>query len=287
MENGKCSDVMPIKLLALDIDGTLLTPRGELTPRTRAAIDEAIERGVHIVLVTGRRFGSAYPLLQEFGLDLPLISHNGALNKDTRTFETIELHPLDIATSREIIRTARKHGTDMICCSDEPRGLGKIVIEGVSESNQSLMRYLNKYRDSVMEVPDLVEFVMEPPIQIMFSGHCAQMELFADKLLAVMGERIRIFKTRYPQYDLTIIDAVSSQASKGDSLSRIADRRGIARAEVMAIGDNYNDLTMLEYAGLGVVMANAEEELKESGLALTSSNEEDGVAEAIERYIIA
>jgi Cof subfamily protein (haloacid dehalogenase superfamily) len=278
---------MPIKLLALDIDGTLLTPRGELTPRTRAAIDEAIELRVHIVLVTGRRFGSAYPLLQEFGLDVPLISHNGALYKDTRTFETIELHPLDIATSHDIIRTARKYGADMICCSDEPRGLGKIVIEGVSESNQSLMRYLNKYRDSVMEVPDLVEFVKEPPIQIMFSGHCAQMELFAGKLLAVMGERIRLFKTRYLQYDLTIIDAVSIRASKGDSLSRIADRHGIARAEVMAIGDNHNDLTMLEYAGLGVVMANAEEELKDMGFAITSSNEEDGVAEAIERYIIA
>jgi Cof subfamily protein (haloacid dehalogenase superfamily) len=278
---------MPIKLLALDIDGTLLTPRGELTPRTRAAIDEAIERGVHIVLVTGRRFGSAYPLLHEFGLDLPLITHNGALNKDTRTFETIELHPLDVPISRDIIRTARKYGIDMICCSDEPRGLGKIVIEGVSESNQSLMRYLNKYRDSVMEVPDLVEFVKEPPIQIMFSGHCAQMELFADQLLAAMGARIRIFKTRYPNYDLTIIDAISNRASKGDSLSSIADRNGIARAEVMAIGDNHNDLTMLEYAGLGVVMANAEEELKELGFALTSSNEEDGVAEAIERYIIA
>jgi Cof subfamily protein (haloacid dehalogenase superfamily) len=277
---------MPIKLLALDIDGTILTPRGELTPRTRAAIDEAIERGVHIVLVTGRRFGSAYPLLQEFKLNVPLISHNGALNKDTRTFETIEVYPLDISTSCEIVTTARRYGIDMICCSDEPRGLGKIVTEGVSESNRSLIRYLDKYRDSVMKVPDLVEFIMEPPIQIMFSGQCAQMELFAEKLLGVMGERIRLFKTRYPQYDLTIIDAVSSQASKGDSLSRIADRHGIAREEVMAIGDNHNDLTMLEYAGLGVVMANAEEELKELGFALTSSNEEDGVAEAIERYII-
>ncbi len=278
---------MPIKLLALDIDGTLLTPRGEITPRTRVAIDEAIEKGVHIVLVTGRRFGSAYLVLQEFGLDVPLISHNGALNKDTRTFETIELHSLDNATSRDIILTARKYGADMICCSDEPRGLGKIVVEGVSQSNQTLIRYLNKYRDSVMEVPDLLDFVIEPTIQIMFSGHCAQMELFADQLLAVMGERIRLFKTRYSQYDITIIDAVSSRASKGDSLSRIAYQRGIAREDVMAIGDNHNDLTMLEYAGLGIVMANAEADLKDLGFAVTSSNEEDGVAKAIERYIIS
>jgi len=276
---------MPIKLLALDIDGTLLTPRGEITARTRAAIAEAIERGVKVILVTGRRFGSAYLVLQEFGLDLPLISHNGALNKDLRTFETLELHPLAVETARDIIRTARIQRTDMICCSDEPRGLGKLVTEGVSAANQSLMRYLSKYRDSVLEVPDLVEYVREPPIQIMFSGACAQMESFTAKLQAALGERIRIFQTRYPQYDLTIVDAVSIGASKGDSLARFADRCGIARAEVMAVGDNHNDLTMLKYAGLGVVMANAEAELKELGFASTASNEEDGVAEAIEKYI--
>jgi Cof subfamily protein (haloacid dehalogenase superfamily) len=276
---------MPIKLLALDIDGTLLTPRGEITPRTRAVINEARSRGVQIVLVTGRRFGSAYLVLQEYKLDVPLISHNGALNKDIRTLETLELHPLEIGTARDIIRTARKHGADMVCCNDEQCGLGKMAVEGIFESNQSLARYLEKYRDSVMEVADLVEFIREPPIQIMFSGRCAQMESFAGKLHAVMGERIRIFQTRYPQYDLTIIDAVSVRASKGGSVARIAERHGITRAEVMAVGDNHNDLTMLQYAGLGVVMGNAEDELKELGFAITSSNEEDGVAEAIERFI--
>ena len=160
-----------------------------------------------------------------------------------------------------------------------------MITEGISESNKSLMRYVTKYLDSVIKVPDLVEFVQEPPIQIMFSGHCAQLDIFISKLQAAMGERICIIQTRYPQYDLTIVDAVSFEASKGDSLARIAARAGIAREEVMAVGDNHNDLTMLHYAGLGVVMANAEDELKELGFALTSSNEEDGVAEAIEKYI--
>lgn len=277
---------MRIKLLALDIDGTLLTPRGEITARTRAAIDEASKRGVQIVLVTGRRFGSAYLMLQEFKLDLPLISHNGALSKDTRTLETLQLMALELETSRDIIRIARRHAADMICCSDEPRGLGKMITEGISEANKSLMRYVAKYLDSVIRVEDLVEFIQEPPIQIMFSGSCAHMEEFAGGLEAGMGERIRVFQTRYPQYDLTIIDAVSSQASKGESVTRLAERCGIEREEVMAIGDNHNDLTMLQYAGLGVVMGNAEAELKALGFASTSSNEEDGVAEAIERYII-
>jgi hydroxymethylpyrimidine pyrophosphatase-like HAD family hydrolase len=162
-----------------------------------------------------------------------------------------------------------------------------MLIEGISEDNKALRRYLDKYRDAVVEVPDLVAHLKQPPVQVMFSGRCAQMDEFTERLQTAMGERIRIFKTRYPQADLTILDAVNMRASKGESLAKIADQHGIEREEVMAVGDNHNDLTMLHYAGLGVVMANAEGELKQLGFALTSSNEEDGVAVAIERYILS
>src|SRR5262249_22777332 len=140
---------MPIKLLALDIDGTLLTSRGELTSRNQEAINEARNRGVHVVLLTGRRFGSAYLLLKDLQFDVPLISHNGALTKDTKTLETLVLYPLEVGIAHEVIKTARECGTDMICCSDEPCGLGKMVIEGISESNKALNRYLVKYRDEL------------------------------------------------------------------------------------------------------------------------------------------
>jgi hypothetical protein len=277
---------MPIKLLALDIDGTLLTSRGEMTSRTRTAIDTARQSGTQVVLLTGRRFGSAYLLLQELKLDLPVICHNGALTKDVKTLETLNLHPLEIETAHEIIMIARKFKTDMVCCCDEPQGFGVMVIEGVSEDNQALNRYINKYRDHVVEAPDLIEHVKDPPIQVMFSGPCAQMEDFSDQLQSTLGNDIRVFRTIYPKFDLTILDAVSVRASKGDSLAEIANERGFVREEVMAIGDNHNDLTMLNYAGLGVVMGNADEEIKGMNFSLTFSNDEDGVAAAIERYIL-
>jgi Cof subfamily protein (haloacid dehalogenase superfamily) len=277
---------MPIKLLALDIDGTLLTTRGELTTRNQAAIHKARSRGVHIVLLTGRRFGSAYLLMQELELDAPLISHNGALTKDLKTLETHYLYPLAIETARELIRLARESGVDLVCSFDEPRGIGKMFIEGISENNLSLQRYIEKYRDSVIEVADLSTHLNHPPIQIMFSGRCAPIDQFIIKLEETVGDRVRLFKTRYPAFDLTILDAVNEQASKGDSLARIAKEHRIAREHIMAIGDNHNDLTMLHFAGHGVVMANAEDELKKMGFLSTSSNEDDGVAEAIERYIL-
>ncbi len=276
---------MPIKLLALDIDGTLLTPSGELTSRNSEAIKRALKSGVLIVLVTGRRFNSARELVQRLELDVPLVSHNGALTKNIETLETIDYHPLDTEIARAIIDVGRECGVDIICC-DDPDGLGKMVLEGISKDNKSLHRYLDKYRDSVVEVSDLLEYVDHPPIQIMFSGRCDPMEQFAENLKAVMGERIQLFKTRYRPSDLTILDALSVTASKGASLAMIADKHSVVREDIMAIGDNHNDLTMLRYAGLGVVMANAEDELKQIGFESTSSNEEDGVAEAIERHIL-
>ncbi len=276
---------MPIKLLALDIDGTLLDPRGELTPRNSEAISRARGLGVLVVLVTGRRFGSARELVQRLGLDIPLISHNGALTKNIETLETLDFHPLDAEIARSIIPFGRELGVDMICC-DDPHGLGTMVIEGVSPDNKSLHRYMDKYRDSVVTVSDLLEYVNHAPIQMMFSGRCDPMDVFAESLQAAMDGQIQLFKTRYRSVDLTILDALSMTASKGASLARIARKHGVAREEVMAIGDNHNDLTMLRYAALGVVMANAEEELKQMGFELTSSNEEDGVAEAIEKYIL-
>ncbi len=277
---------MPIKLLALDIDGTLLTYRSELTPRTRTAIEAAQAQGVKVVLVTGRRFGSAHQLIQELQLDVMLISHNGALTKDVLTLETLGYHPLNVEVAQQVVHAGRTFGADVICC-DDPHGHGVMVLEGISAQNRALHRYLEKYRHSIREVEDLLAYLDHDPIQIMFSGCCDPMDEFAEQLQAALGNRIQLFKTRYRSIDLTILDALSSTASKGDSLAEVASQYSIARAEVMAIGDNFNDLTMLRYAGKGIVMANAEDELKQMGFELTDSNETDGVAKAIEKHILA
>ncbi len=276
---------MPIKLIALDIDGTLLTYRNELTPRTRAAIAAAQAQGVKVALVTGRRFGSAHQLLQELQLDVLLISHNGALTKDVTTLATLGYHPLNVEVAQQIVHAGRAFGADVICC-DDPHGHGVMVLEGISASNRALQRYLEKYRHAVREVEDLLAYLDHDPIQMMFSGACDPMEAFAEQLQTALGGRIQLFKTRYRALDLTILDALSHTASKGGSLAEIANQQDIARAEVLAIGDNFNDLTMLRYAGTGIVMGNAEDELKQLGFELTDTNEADGVAKAIEKHVL-
>ncbi len=276
---------MSIRLLALDIDGTLLNPRGEVTPRTREALDEVQRRGILVALVTGRRFSSARPVVEDLGLKVPLVSHNGALTKNVSTLDTIGFHPLEMTTARQVVTIGRAYGIDMICC-DDPHGVGVMVIERISPENGPLHRYLDRYQDSVREVDDLLEYLDHAPIQIMFSGRCDPLDEFADHLEGELDGRLQLFKTRYRSVDLTILDAINAGASKGESVSQIAVRYGIGDSQIMAIGDNHNDLTMLRRAGVGVVMANAEDELKMMGFALTASNAEDGVAIAIEEHIL-
>ncbi len=276
---------MPIKLLALDIDGTLLNRKSEVTPRVREALNAAQSQGVDIALVTGRRFSSARPVVQELELSIPLISHNGALTKNITTLETIHYHPFENATAREVIQLGRDFKADIICC-DDPDGLGVMVMEGFSPENRALEMYLKKYWDSVREVDDLLDYLQHDPIQIMFSGRCDHMDEFCAVLESTIGDRARVFQTRYRKFDLTIVDVISPSASKGDAVAAIAALHNIQQSEIMAVGDNHNDLPMLRYAGVGVVMGNAEDEIKQLGFEITASNEEDGVAVAIEKFIL-
>ncbi|MFN0119701.1 MAG: Cof-type HAD-IIB family hydrolase [Blastocatellia bacterium] len=278
---------MPVRLLALDIDGTLLNSRSELTPRVRASLDAARARGVIVALATGRRFGSARELVQEkeLFLDTPLISHNGALTKEVESLATISFHPLEQDLAHEIIHAGRDFGIDQVVC-DQPEGHGVMVLENVSTDNKALHYYLRKYQHAVVRVPDLLAYTDHDPIQVMFSGYCDVMDEFSARLESQLNGRAQLFMTRYRSANLTILDVISPAASKGAGVAAIAHAHGIAREEVMAVGDNHNDLTMLRYAGVGVVMGNAEEELKQAGFAITASNEEDGVAAAVERFIL-
>ncbi len=287
--------VMPVKLLALDMDGTLLNSRGELSDGNREAIKQARASGVRVALVTGRRFRDARPLALELGLDVPVISHNGALTKHARTLETVaaRLLPLDVA--REVLRVARKEGADAMI-SDDPHGFGLLVYDHISEGNQALAKYIAWSRrivgegaeDSVRRVASLEEYLDHEPLHIAFSGTCAHVKSLMESLRRELGRGAQALGTMYPQQDFALLDVLHPEASKGAGLAVVAVEYNLGREEVMAVGDNYNDLEMLQYAGTSVLMGNAEEKLR--GLIadanITASNDEDGVALAIERFIL-
>jgi Cof subfamily protein (haloacid dehalogenase superfamily) len=285
---------MAISLLALDLDGTLLNSHGELTSRTRQSLQQARELGVKIALVTGRRFRDARPLALELGVDVPVIAHNGALTKHAKTLETVALMPLPLSAAREALRIGRKMNADLLV-SDDAEGQGLMVYDHLSGDNPALLRYIawanrlhgNEGGSGVLEVASLEDYLNHDPVHVAFSGRCAQMAELEEVLRRELGSGVKIFRTVYPRLDFTLLDLVHPKVSKGAGVAAAAGELGIDRGEVLAMGDNFNDLEMLQFAGIGVVMANADPELRDlPGLHLTESNDQDGVAQAIEKFIL-
>ncbi|HEX6649757.1 MAG TPA: Cof-type HAD-IIB family hydrolase [Pyrinomonadaceae bacterium] len=286
---------MAISLLALDLDGTLLDSRGNISERNRLAIETAREQGVRVALVTGRRFRDSRPVALELGLDVPLISHNGALTKHAVTLQTVSVLPLPLAAAREALRVGRDAGADALL-SDDHEGLGVLVYDHLrSEENSAAYRYVAWARrihgeegaKAVHQVDSLEDYLDHDPIHLAFSGRCEEMDQLEQILHDELGSTVKILGTKYPEQDFTLLDILNPAASKGAGVAAAAAEIGATREEIMAIGDNYNDLEMLLLAGTGVVMANAPLSLREiAGLHPTASNKDDGVALAIEQFIL-
>jgi 5-amino-6-(5-phospho-D-ribitylamino)uracil phosphatase len=285
---------MAIRLLALDLDGTLLDSHGRISEGNRAALEEAKAFQVRIALVTGRRFRDARPIALELGVDVPLIAHNGALTKHAQTLETVAALPLPLAAARRALKIGRAAGADPLL-SDDHEGLGLLVYDHLRGDNRSVQAYVawsrrihgNEGYEAVRQVDSLEDYLDHEPIHLAFSGGCNEMETLQTLVKSELGNDVKVFLTTYPRRDFALLDIVHPQASKGVGVAAAAAELGLTRAEVMAIGDNFNDLEMLSYAGTGVVMANAESALHEiEGLHMTTGNDEDGVARAIEKFIL-
>ncbi|HEX8491851.1 MAG TPA: Cof-type HAD-IIB family hydrolase [Pyrinomonadaceae bacterium] len=286
---------MAIRLIALDLDGTLLTSRGEVSEGNRQAIASARERGVRVALVTGRRFRDARPLALQLGLNVPLISHNGALTKHAHTLETVAVSLLPIEAAQEALSIGRTNGMDAMV-SDDPLGKGVLVYDHLSDGNQALARYIAWSRrvhgdeaaeESVRRVASLEDYLDHPPIHVTYSGTVGQIQSLGESIKCELQERVKVFSTVYPKQDFALLDILHPEASKGVGVAAAAAEYGITREEVMAVGDNYNDLEMLHYAGTPVIMGNADPALQDTaGFHLTATNDEDGVALAIERFVL-
>jgi HAD superfamily hydrolase (TIGR01484 family) len=286
--------MMPIRLLALDLDGTLLNSRGELSERNRAAVREARERGVRVALVTGRRFRDVRPLALELDLDdVPVISHTGALTKHARTLETVAAMLLPLEAAREVLRVGREQEMDAMV-SDDPDGLGLLLYDHINEDNHALARYIAWSRrihgpeaaDYIRRVPSLEEYLDHPPVHVGYAGNYGTMVALGQKLKDTLNGSIKVFATLYPKQNFGTIDVLHPEASKGAGVAVVAAEFGLRREEVMAVGDNFNDLEMLHYAGTPVVVGNAEAPLQDiEEFHITGTNDEDGVAAAIEKFI--
>ncbi len=281
--------VSSIRVLAVDIDGTLTDPHFQVSSRNIAALRAAHESGVQVMLATGRRHDYAMPIAQEIGIPILLISSNGALVRSSEG-RTLYADRLSAATARKLIQYMDEYRGHAVLTFDRPQnvpGNNSLVLERADELNQTVSRWLEVNRPYIKFVVPLESALDdEDPLQAMYCGRVGLMEQVQQRLdQAPFLDEITVLKTQYDARDLCILDILTAQCSKGHALRRWAEESGIPAEEIMAIGDNFNDLEMLEYAGVPVIMGNATEELRHPRFHLTGSNSESGVAQAIESIL--
>lgn len=284
-----------IKLLALDLDGTLLNSKGKISDENKSAIRKAEEKGVLVTIATGRRFRDARPVALEAEFNAPVITHNGALLKFAQTLETVASSTIKTETVTEVLRVGNALCGDALLSAD-PHGKGTLYYDTVSEKNIPLQKYIawskilhgDEAEAAIVHVPNLDEIVETvETVHISFSGRCEPMFDMQKILNDELKDSVNILATVYTHLDFTLLDILPPGASKAHGVNELAKLNDLTSENVMTIGDNFNDLEMLEYAGTPVLMGNSTPELLErEDFFTTLSNDEHGVAAAIERFIL-
>ena len=272
------------RLLAIDIDGTLLDSSYQIPPENLAALRRAHQAGVEIVLVTGRRHAFALPTASELGFDLWIISSNGAVTRSL-TGETFHRDLLPLETARALCAQMDEFRGNLVITFDR-EGKGALLLEHLEELTLSIRRWLEKNMECIEFSRPIEQALGSDPLQAMFCGSVERMRQAAAVLAsAPVRAHITQLKTEYPARDLCILDVLNRDCSKGHALERWARHRGIAAEEVVAIGDNHNDAEMLNFAGRAFIMENAAPELKENGWTVTRSNDACGVAAVVDLLV--
>jgi Cof subfamily protein (haloacid dehalogenase superfamily) len=276
---------MAVKLIALDIDGTLLDSRWALPEANRTAIAEATRRGIEVALVTGRRYDFAMPIAVQIGAPLTMIVSNGAVIR-TQDGATHLRHLLRSETAARVLEMAKpwRDGTAVIF---DRQGENQVILEVLVSDDPIRSAYYARNKAQIGQAVPLESCLTEDPLQVMLSGKVEAMR-DAEVLLraAQEVEGFKVASTVYARRNFSMIDVLNPRSSKGAALAEWATLRGLSREEVMAIGDNHNDLEMLSFAGIPVVMGNCVPELRNFGWHETASNDHNGVAAAIEQFAL-
>ncbi|MGE5629632.1 MAG: Cof-type HAD-IIB family hydrolase [Caulobacteraceae bacterium] len=276
------------KMLVLDMDFTLLNKNKEVSERNREAIRKAIDRGVHVVVATGRIYTSARIYARLLGVNTPIIASNGAIIREAvfesplNTESTIYKNLLPVEAAREMIRLSHKYNIFCHLFTEDTIYAEKLV--NISLRYTEWNKFLGKNDAVKVEiVEDMEKSVLDEKLEVL---KAVVVDQDSEKIQNVRNEIVETGIVSVSQSLKDNLEVMNKGVSKGSAVKMLAELYGIDRKEVIAIGDNENDVSMIEYAGLGIAMENADQCLKDVADYVTGHYERDGVAEAVEKFIL-
>lgn len=262
-----------IKLLALDLDGTLVADLNTIPARTRTAIQAAGRQGVQVTIATGREWGVTRRFVHMLGLTTPVICYQGALIVDPQSGRPIASESLPLPLAHRLIDLARREHLALHLYLDN-----HAYIEHPSAQSRAIFSRMGA---TVVEVPDLKQVITRPPLKGLIVHPAGDGEALAGRLQTALGSGLSVFRS----LDV-LIEVTSPQVSKGRALATLARHAGVLPQEVMAIGDQDNDIDMIAWAGLGVAMGNASPGAKAAADYIAPPISRQGAAWAIEQFIL-
>jgi Cof subfamily protein (haloacid dehalogenase superfamily) len=274
------------RLLAIDLDGTLLRPDGTIATRTKHALQAAVKRGITVAICTGRRFRTTLPILAELELALPVIVHGGQLIKDAATHETLHHNYLSQELSGAAIKFLKAEGVTPIVYVDLFTQGIDIYLDNEQDGHPFHLKYLERNRSHCHFVGDVTRVFCPQTIHVGALADRASLERLDARLDREFGPAVRHLVINNTNDEGAFLEIMTPGNSKWRALSVLIESHGITPAQVMCIGDEINDLEMIQHAGLGVAMGNAIPAVKAVAAYTTRSNAEDGVAHVIEQFLL-
>ncbi|WP_395151200.1 Cof-type HAD-IIB family hydrolase [uncultured Allofournierella sp.] len=266
-----------IKAIALDLDGTLTNEKKEITPRTRAALEACMERGIHIILASGRPTVGIWPVARDLGLDQKggyILSYNGGCIIDCRTGQVVAQEVLPAHLIEPICAQAKAAGG--VALTYSPEGIVTEVADDPYVLVESRICHI-----PVQQVENLAQAVQWPVNKMLITRNPEEIVRLEESMQQAFAGQLSVYKS-CPYF----LEVVPLGVEKAQSLQALLTVLGLTAQELMACGDSWNDLSMIRLAGLGVAMGNAVEDVKQQADYITQDNEHDGVGLAIERWVL-
>jgi HAD-superfamily hydrolase, subfamily IIB len=265
------------KVLVLDLDGTLTNGKKEITDKTLQALKKAQEKGVVVVLASGRPTYGIVPLAEQIGLASfggYILSFNGGKIINWKTKEVIHEKDLKQETIPLLYEMAKEHGVDIISYIDK-----EIVSENPNNEYVKIEANINKM--PLRKVKSFVDEIKTPVPKCLIVGDGELLLPLQEKMKLRFGEIMNVFRS-----EPFFLELMPQNIDKAASLERLLKHLNLTKDVMIACGDGFNDISMIKFAGLGVAMENAQQPVKDAADYITLSNEEDGVAHVIEKFIL-
>ena len=270
-----------IRLIAMDMDGTLVNSRKEITDETIGVLQQAIQAGVAVTVATGRTYRAMHHRVHDIGIDMPIICTNGACIRNSE--KIFYMNPMEIGDVAQAIAFCKAHGAEYFIFAgdqifrnqDTPlRDLyEKWHVEEYEKAGNPILKTFTTDAEMLEDAKDkaLQLLIVQPDL---------------EKLLLLQAELRRRVNLHIVHSEPHMLDAIHLGVTKGAALKHLAEQMGIAREEIMAIGDGENDKDMIAFAGLGVAMGNAFDEVKEAADFITKDHDHEGVAYAVRKFVL-